>query len=120
VGAYCGSNLDTLLMNFRAVLELPSATSWNLKSVLNWLGGTKPLIAAESEHLNDPADLVALSSKTDSGVLDWLVESGLYKAGYGKVRFQFCSHPGRIVLTSRIAHRKPGMHRPRILSMVRD
>ncbi|KAF8543351.1 hypothetical protein BDD12DRAFT_234760 [Trichophaea hybrida] len=76
---------DLLLMNFRAVLELPSATEWNLKSVLNWLGGTKPLVAAESEHLNDPADLVALSSTADSGVLDWLVESGLYKAGYGKL-----------------------------------
>jgi hypothetical protein len=56
--------------------------------VLNWLDGTKPLVESESQHLNDPEDLVALASNGDISLVDWFVEYSLEKMRCGKVCFK--------------------------------
>jgi hypothetical protein len=73
-------------MNYHSILNLPSAAPGNRKSLANWLDGVKPLVEEESQHLKDPGDLAALASINDSGLLDRLVELGMYKVGCGKVR----------------------------------
>ncbi|KAI0879576.1 hypothetical protein GGS24DRAFT_2992 [Hypoxylon argillaceum] len=51
-------------------IERPKPNRSNVRSVCNWLNGTKPLVAAESEFLNDWDDLRSPRSPADQSGID--------------------------------------------------
>lgn len=70
-------------------IERPKPNESSVKSVSNWMDGTKPLVTAESEFLNDWDDLRSPRDPADHIGIDVFLRSlaaTLAKRGFNNVR----------------------------------
>lgn len=67
------ANKDTLLQSLLTHLERPEPEPSQIKSVVNWMDGKKPIVRAESTFLNDWSDLKSVKQSTEKGGLEVLI-----------------------------------------------
>lgn len=65
--------VDALLEAYHRTREKPAPNEQNVKSVVNWLDGNKPLSLPESTFMNDSEDLVATRYPAEFGRLEEIV-----------------------------------------------
>ena len=66
-----------LLDRYHRMLNCPRPPRSQVGSVANFLDGNKPLAYVESKFLDDPEDLVSVSTSVDRGRLNRQVEGAL-------------------------------------------
>ncbi|KAI0439847.1 hypothetical protein F4803DRAFT_22247 [Xylaria telfairii] len=79
---------NKLMVAYYQNIERPKPTESNVKSVSNWMDGTKPLVAAESGFLNDWDDLRSPRDPADHSGIDVFLgnlAATLTKRGFAKL-----------------------------------
>lgn len=93
---------DVAFDAYHGQLERPRPTDRDIKSVINWFDGNKPLIPAESKIFTDWDDLAAAHRSEEYGIAERLVER-IYE--FMKSRFRRTVTPtrstdDRVIITS--------------------